>query len=487
MADDAGILDFVELDSTSTTDTTTVETDVTTPETDSEAAAAALNTTDSKTTDGAKKETKTQYNSDGSPKTETKTEEEDLPGTEKTPQEIRKALKSLRDADPAHAQAVKQLHGAFERWEAAKAIYPGGVNEMRQAKEFIDLIGGNEGYEKLTGTVAAAEASDAKLYDPAQNASLIEDVVADLKAQGKLENLGTLSAAMLDAAKTNDEKGYYKTFAPHFLEGLQTVNMPGAIGGLVKALQDPDPAKAVAAAKEIADGLSNWYKNLESDNKKTKEAVLSPERKQLEDDRKAFLKQQEDFKTNQSTEFQNSVAKVCESTNNKLLGAELGPFLKMPFFKGFGRENLSPLGNTIKQNLYATLKADVAYQAQMKAMWGSKTPDRGKIEEYHRARVESISKDIVRDTVQKMYPGYAKGGAAAGRVAAAGEKKVVTAKADEKAKVNTAAGVATYVAQKPKWESIDWDKDPKQLLYITGKAYLKGVGKEPGRLVTWRK
>lgn len=433
-----------------------------------------------KVVDG-KKEAKQQYDSSGQPiKDETKTgaAEEELPGTEKTPQEIRSLLKAMRDADPKNLAAVKQLHGAFERWEAAKAIYPGGVNEMRQAKEFVDLVGGHEGLEKLQGTVTAAEASDAQLYEGSPE--LIENIVADLKANGKLDALGKLTAPFLDAVKANDEAGYYKAFSPHFLEALQTVNMPGAINGMVKALSDPDPAKAVEAAKGIAEGLKKWYDDLDSENKKTKENVVSPERKKLDEDRAAFLKQQEDFKTNQTTEFKNNVAKTCESVNNKTLGAELAPFLKFSFFKGFGRENLIPLGNTIKSNLYATLKADNAYQAQMKAMWGAKTPDRAKIEEYHKARVASVAKDIVRDTVQKMYPGYAKGGAAAGRVAAAAEKKEVAAKVEDKA---VASGKPVYVAEKPKWDAIDWDRDPKQLLYITGKAYLKGTG----RLVTWRK
>jgi high-affinity K+ transport system ATPase subunit B len=119
----------------------------------------------------------------------------------------------------------------------------------------------------------------------------------------------------------------------------------------------------------------------------------------------------------------------------------------------------------------------------MKAMWGAKTPDRAKIEEYHKARVDSIAAEIVRSTVQKMYPGYAKGGSAAGRIAAKAVKTTATAVADVAAAKNTAVGKPTYVAAKPAWESIDWDKDPKQLLYITGKAYLKTGGK----LVTWRK
>lgn len=480
------VIDFAGLDSaaaatTEVVETAAVETTVDAPVVDTTDKSATTDKTDTSKTEAGKKDTKQQYNSDGSPK-ETKTEatEEDLPGSEKTPQEIRNLLKTMRDADPKNIAAVKQLHGAFERWEASKAIFPGGVNEMRSAKEFQELVGGHEGLEKLQGTVAAAEASDAKLYDASQSASLIEDVVSDLKSQGKLENLGSLTSAILDAAKAHNEEGYYKSFAPHFHAALEMVNLPGAIEGMVNALADPDPTKAVAAAKGIADGLKKWYAGLDAENKKSKENVVSPERKQLEQDRAAFLKQQEDFKTNQTTEFKNSVAKSCESMNNKTLGAELGPFLKMEFFKGFGRENLIPLGNTIKSNLFANLKADSAYQAQMKAMWGAKTPDRAKIEEYHKARVASIAKDIVRDTVQKMYPGYAKGGAAAGRVAAAAVKKEVTAKVEDKA---VASGKPIYVAQKPAWDTIDWDKDPKQLLYITGKAFLKSSNK----LVTWRK
>src|SRR5271157_5584647 len=430
-----------------------------------------------------KKEAKQQYNSDGTPKEPAAdaTKVEDLPGTEKTPQEIRKTLKAILDADPTNKAAVKQLHGAFERWEAAKAIYPGGVKEMAAAKEFMDIVGGHEGLESLQNVKTATEASDNQLYEG--NSELVKNIVEDLKAKGKLDALGKLAPSFLDAVKEHDNAHYYDVIAPHFLAGLEQCNLPGAIGGILKALDDLDPAKAVAAAKSITLGMDKWYKGLEAENKKVKEAVVSPERMQLEKDRAAFLKQQEDFKTNQTTEFKNSVASVCEKSNNTLLGTELRPFLKMPFFVGYGKENLIPLGNTIKQNLYSALKADHAYQAQMKALWSAKTPDRAKIEEYHKARVESIAPDLVRGIVQKMYPGYAKGGAAAGRVAAKTAKTTATSVADAAAVKSTAAGKPVYVAAKPAWEAIDWLKDPKQHLYITGKAYLKGKG----TLVTWRK
>ena len=145
MADDMGVLDFVGVDipATAAADTavetpTTETTETPTTETATETPAE---TTEAPKADAAKKSEKQQYNSDGTPVEKTEAAKaEDLPGTEKTPQEIRQSLKALRDLDPKHAAAVKQLHGSFERWEAAKQIFPGGVNEIKAAKEFLDLV-----------------------------------------------------------------------------------------------------------------------------------------------------------------------------------------------------------------------------------------------------------------------------------------------------------------------------------------------------------
>ncbi len=162
------------------------------------------------------------------------------------------------------------------------------------------------------------------------------------------------------------------------------------------------------------------------------------------------------------------------------MGKALNPFFKAPYFKSFTKDNWQPLANLIQNDLYETLKADRTYQAQMKAMWASKTPDKAKILEYRKSKVEGLANDIVRRSVQKMYPEAAKGGAAAGRIAAANTKKAAEEKTN---KEQAASGKPVYVATKPAWDAIDWDKDPKQYNYIAGRAYLKGSG----RLVTWRK
>jgi hypothetical protein len=295
-----------------------------------------------------------------------------------------------------------------------------------------------------------------------------------------------LAPAFLDKLKANDEKGYYSAFAPHFLNGLVEVNMEGALAGLLDALNVPEGATpeviaaAVAKAKGVAGGMDKWFKGLQSTAQKAKAEEMNPERKKLEEERAAFKQEQEKFKTEAGKKVQSEIVGECDKYNNKALGTALGPYLKMPFFKGFPRETLIDLGNGIKSRLFDTLEKDPTYQAQMKAFWRGKTPDRAKITEYHNAKLDSIAADIVRDTVQQRYPGYAKGGSAAGRVAAATEKKTEVKKADAAA---AASGKPVYVATKPAWDKIDWSKDPKQFLYIAGRAYLK----DSGKLVTWRK
>jgi len=465
---EGSVIDFAALDASAAAATTAADTTTTTEGTEAEPE-VSTETTESGTenTEGGEK------NADGTPKEKA----EALPGNEATPQNIRQALKSLRDADPKNAAVVKELHGAFERWNAAKAVFPKGVAEMKEAKAFIDTVGGHEGFEKLQETVSAINASDEMLY--AGDPKLIDNIVEDLKGSGNLAALGKIAPAFLDALKTNDQAAYYSVFAPHFLAGLQQVELPEVLEGINAALAKGGEA-GLAEAKKIAAGSIAWYKDLQAKAEKSKADAVSPERLKLEEERKAFQKQQEEFKTNQTTEFKNGVAREQEKFNNTQLGSDLKDYLKMPFFKGFSRENLMPLGNEIKRSFFDTLKADKNYQAQMKALWAAKDPDRARIISYHKQKLEQVSADVVRNAVQKMYPGYAKGGIAAGRAAAADAKKSADAKATA---TSIATGKPVYVAVKPKWEEIDWTKDPKQLNYIGGKAYLKASGK----LVTWRK
>lgn len=449
------------------------------------------------------KETET-LNADGTEKTPeeqeafkkaaaAKAESDKAIDTKATPDSVRKALKAMRDADPKNGQVVKELHGAFERWNAAKAIFPKGVAEMQDAKTFIDLVGGPDGYKKMQDSIDAVTATDELLY--AADPKLWDNVLEDLKASGHPEALGALAPSFLSKLKAHDATAYYETFTPHFLDGLKEVRMDSFVTKFNEALTAKDATGAVVPDIKTITGLvksiTDWYKDLET-TAKPKEVVETPEHKKFVAERTAFEKTRSDAAAADKQKFENGIAEACDKDNNTILGKALGTFLKMPFFKDFPRETLVDLGNGIKDRLYAALKADKTYQTQMDAMWKAKTPDRAKMIEYHKAKLNTIASDIVRATVQNRYPGYAKGGSAAGRVAAATVKKATETKA---AATSVSTGKPIYVASRPenlvrepiKVGSKDYSAADLVTLQIMGRGFVRSTDGKSFKFITWRK
>lgn len=451
--------------------------------------------------EGKESETKNADGTDKTPEQIAKDKEsaaKNLPGDKNTPQHIRKTLKAIQDADPANKKAVQELHGSYERWNAAKQIFPKGVQEMKDAKALIDLVGGQEGYETFTQQKAAIEAVDQKLYNA--DPTLIDDILADLKEENKLEAFPKIALNFLNRLQKDNADAYYEQMIPHFVGLLEEVNINGVLTGLVStlsALKDDSKTEDVKAAVQkalgIADKADKWMKNMQSQNKKAKENVESPERKAIDAERKKLDEEKTQWKTNQTNAFKQDVATASSKADNDELGKALSPFLQKPFFKGFTRENLTPLATTLQTNLREALKADKTYQAQMKALWGAKEPSKEKILQFHSSRVKDITQRIVRTTVERMYPGYTKGGAAAGRVAAANAKADATKAADTKA---AASGKPVYVVSKPKDlvrnEDIVVGGKPYRAsdlitMEITGKGFVKSADGKTFKFVTWRK
>jgi hypothetical protein len=494
MAD--ALVDFASLDATVPTDSaveTPTEVETTTD------SAVETPTEVETTTEGTETET---TNSDGTEKTPEQIEAFKKSAADKaasdkalesTPAKVRAALKAMRDSSPANAGVVKELHGSFERWNAAKAIFPKGVQEMQDAKAFIDTVGGPEGYQKMQESLDAITATDELLY--AADPKLWDNVIEDLKASGHPEALGALAPSFMSKLKAHDSQAYYDAFTPHFLDGLKEVHMDNFVGQFNAALNTkndkgevvPDINKITGLVKSITD----WYKDLEA-TAKPKDPVDSPERKKFLAEKTAFEKTQQEAATQKQVEFNNSVGEACDKYNNQALGKHLGTFLRLPYFKDFPYETKVDLGNGIKDRAYATLKADATYQAQMKAMWKQKNPDRAKIEQYHKAKMDSIAESIVRTTVQSRYPNYAKGGSAAGRVAAATVKKAADTKA---ATVSVATGKPSYVATRPdnlvrepiKIGNKEYSAADLVTLQIMGRGYVRNTDGKSYRFVTWRK
>lgn len=495
MAD--GLVDFAMVDTSTTVADSAV---VDTPVVDSTIDTPVVDVT-TVVDEATGKETET-LNADGTDKTPEQQEAFKTaaaakvgPPTEATPANIRTALKAMRDADPKNAGVVKELHGAFERWNAAKEVFPKGVAEMQEAKAFIDSVGGPEGYQKMQQAFEQVSATDELLYSA--NPELWDNVIADLKASGHPEALGALAPSLLQKLKTHDSEAFYNTTIPVVANALKEIHMDAFVSQFNEAVTAKDATGAtvpnIAKITELIKSLTDWYGDLDKDAKtRTTAPVDTPERKKFLAEKTAFEKTKSDAATADRTKFESGVAEECDKRNNVILGKSLGGFLKMPFFKDFPRETLIDLGNGIKESLYAALKANKGYQIQMDAMWKQKSPDRAKMVQYHEAAVQAIANDIVTKKIQSRYPGYAKGGSAAGKQAAAVVKKDDAAKAAIK---SVTTGKPIYVATRPenivrdpiKVGGRDYSTADLINLQITGKGFVKTSDGKSVKFVTWRK
>jgi hypothetical protein len=243
----------------------------------------------------------------------------------------------------------------------------------------------------------------------------------------------------------------------------------------------------MATAKAITKNIADFYVNLRDEQGES--AKISKERAAWEAEKTTKETASQKAERNK---VEHGVAEECEKSSNVELGKFLGGFLRLPFFKDWPRETKIDLGNGIKEKLYSSLKADKQYQLQMDSLWKGKIIDRAKMVQVHTAWLQQHGDALVRGVVQNRYPGYAKGGSAAGRVASATASKTAATKA---AASSISTGKPIYVAARPtnivhsdiKVGGRTYTSNDLQVLQIAGKGFVKTTDGKSVKFVTWRK
>jgi len=496
-AGDTGLLDAASVvDSTPTTDTST--TDTSTSTTTNNASDLAVITADSEQhTEESTTEEVNPNKEDGTPKTEAEIAKEKsdaaAKGAGKEDASIvaqRSALKALKEIDGGkYAKEVASLHGAAERWAVVKDLLSngpdGGINGLKLYFQALggvkDLPAAVENLRHTNEMLESVKGTDELLY--AGDPQLSENVYEDMKAQGKEDAYGKVVGDFLNHLQEVDSSAYYEVSKSHMVSGLNEAGLPGAINAIHSALASGDTAKAQNMLKSIA----NWYTGLRDEV--GEKGKISKEREAWEKERGS--KEAESQKAERG-KVEHGVAEECERSSNVELGKFLGGFLRLPYFREFPRETKVDLGNGIKSALYAALKADKGYQSQMDSLWKGKTIDRAKMVQVHTAWLQSHGDALVRGVVQNRYPGYARGGSAAGKAAAATDKKAAAGRA---AAQSVATGKAIFVASKPtnlireavKIAGREYSRNDLDVMLITGRGFVRTTDGKSVRLVSWRK
>jgi hypothetical protein len=378
------------------------------------------------------------------------------------PDAIRKVLKELRDSSPEKAPIARRLNDIVGHEQAYRAVFP-KVADAKNAKFLLESIGGGEGLSALQQTIKSVNETDALLY--AGDGKVLNTLYDDMKAAGHPEALGKLAGPYLELLRERDDKAYFAALRPHFFQGIVDSGLPDVLGGLEEALAaqaDGKPAPNVELMKALVGEMRRWYNGLDHSVKTNAKSALDP-------DRQALAKERQEFQTEKQKAFHTEVNTDWNRANNKALGAALAPYLKMQFTKNWTDATRHSVAREITSTLLSELGGDKAYQAQMDAFWSDPKPDKGKIVAFHQSKLDLVAKRIVADVLNARYPGFTG----------------IKAPAPNGGKPPVAQGAAqtgkpVFQTMKPKHDDVDWDRDPNQFLYITGRFYDKR-----GNFKTW--
>lgn len=353
---------------------------------------------------------------------------------------IRDAVKAFGEANPELGKHLKSLLDNEGRIRAYQETYA-DVDTARSVKAAIEAVGGLDGLAELSQLRDHVDDINAK-WDSGDPAAL----------ETIFENGGEGAVKLFPHYSNRVEKANPEAFGnfirPHLVRSLEGANFDGAMVALARLVADKPEAK------EIVDSIMGWKNEQKRLSEKTNLDTLEPERKKLNE--QATQLSQREYK-----QFEYEVNQEVKPSINQAFASRMSTYLKddprpAQAKQDIARAWLDELGKAMAKD-----------QKQIETMMKSKSRNKAAIANFVRTRISAVADGVTKKIVDsyKLTPGKP------------GAKQPV-----KPGEQSPASSTVIKVAQKPADEQIDWDKDPDRMLFVSGRAYLKGSGK----LVKWR-
>lgn len=385
------------------------------------------------------------------------TEQPETDGDGRTlPKDVQAALKALRELNPANGKTVETLRKSYFANQQFAKVFPTPA-VAQQAKSALELVGGEQGISGLQERIASAEQVDAGLEtgDPA----ILEDVFKNFS-----DGIAKLTPHILDRLAQANPTAYASTIQPHVYQALEAAGLGTVIGEVTRLLAAND----VNGAKEWLGKTQNWLNGQKQQAAQAKTSQVDPEREKLNRDRAELNQERE-------KNFLNGIGSQTVAHQNEVINKAIAPYLKS---RPLGADAKSDLTDGINREINRRLKADTAYQSQMKAMLSAKTRDAVKITAYVKAKLDLEAPEATKAVWARRY------GSAAPKPA----PKVGEQQNGQRQLPATGPGATSSqpikIAQKPGIEDRDFDRDPKQLHMLASRAFMKS-GPYKGKWVSW--
>jgi|GEM_PF-6633599 hypothetical protein len=362
---------------------------------------------------------------------------------------VRDAVKSFSEANPQMAPHLKTMLNDALRYKAMTEAFP-DVDTARSVKAALEAAGGIEGLTKLSSLQDFVEDINSK-WDSGDPSAL--DTVFEDGGKGAVKIL----PHYMNRVEKADPEAFGTAIKPHLVRNLESANFVGTVNGILRTIASgTDPKVVLAQVKDAVESMGEWFQGQKRDAEKTNLDSLEPERQK-------FTERETALAEREYKQFEGEVnAEVAPHMNNEF-SRHMKPYaaalnaLPEKMRQAVAREWMGELGKAFGKQ----------YNDQIATAMKSRSRNKSAIANIAKTRISAVSEAVTKKIVAdyKLSPGKT-----APKTPKAGD---VTPPA------NTAA---IKVNERPADNQIDWDKDPDRMLFITGKAYLKGSGK----LVKWR-
>ena len=345
-----------------------------------------------------------------------------------TTAEIRASLKAFRDSNPDHAQAAKLLNDGYSRYEAYKQVFP-DVDTARSVKAQLDLVGGLDGIANMQAVISSIEETDALL--DAGDPKILDQIAEDAP-----KALSQLGPHYLTRWQKLDPESFAAGIVPHFVAALTESRFPEVVNYLATQLGGAIDATKARELQEVVSSMKQWFDGQKVRAERANSDALNPERQQITAERENIVKEQRQL-------LDSFVSDQVGPHIRNTIGGLLKPYAAA--LQGMPMAQRQDVARACMTTLTQMLKADKAYQTQIAAMMNARKPDRTKIVQLNKDKVNALARSVV-EAVVKNY------GLKAGAVKPA--KGAVKSGADKV----TGTQIIKINAQ-PKDADIDWEHE----------------------------
>lgn len=363
----------------------------------------------------------------------------------KGPQALRNTIKALSEQAPEHAGQLKEMADSYFREKAYKQAFE-TPQLASDAKSLIDTVGGIEGISRLQERDQMFSQQD-EMYKEG-NPEVLQDFADDYP-----EGFSALAPHYLSLLSQKSPEAFNNAVVPYAVGLLDNAGFSDFLGNLHR---ETDPARS----KQMVENLIRWYQGAQNGAKELKAAPKTGTAKP--DDGRAGLQAEREQL------FGEGVAMKVNAAVDGPLNKAVEQYAKQ---NGWNDDQKAYYKKQLSDAVVAQMNGDKNYTAQVDLRKKNQSRTHDTVASYISGEFNRRLTDIAFETSEK----------AKKLIGGKGGKPQTTGVPKPGGPQTAAGGGPLLVSQQPQDADINWDKDPRQLLFIGNKAYLKS-----GKFVTWK-